>query len=600
MPDAHAPIQRWPRLRAWLSRPAIVGWVAVIGALVFAQGLLLGFQADDVWHQIFLERDPRWTPAIPASRLDLFTFYPGDPAQNQWLIDQGIASWWSDPAVRIAFFRPLTALTHLFDHAVAPGSAVFAHAHTLVWYAALVAAVAALYRRVMGSAFAAGLAAYFYAVDYNHGVIATWIANRSALVTGALGIFALVLHARARAESRRSLSALSALLFAGALFAGEMGVGAAAWFAAWVIVMDRGDLRARIAPLAPHVAAAVAWAIVYRRGDWGAHHSGVYTDPLRDPLPFALGLFEKVPVLVAAEFGGPGPDIALFGPRSQQLAVVALAVPILAGAVIAIGPIIARSREARFFALGAALSLVPACATFASVRQLVLPGVGLVGLAAQLVAEVVDASPAAVASGARRRVILAYTLFVGSAHAVFAPVTAQAAARQLWFLERMIHRWSDPIADAGLADQRLVVVNAPSVTFAQYIPARRWVDGRAVPRGLLTIGSGTRGLTLDRPDASTLIARQEGGFAVEALESLTAPRDRRWSPGDRVRVGEVRVEVLEVTEDAHPLRVAFRFPTPLEDRSLRFVTWDGAGLAPFDLPAAGGHRAIAGQALSPF
>lgn len=591
---------RWPRARAALAKPSIVVIAAALGVVVFAQALFLGFQADDLWHQIFLARAPRWAPGLVPSPFALFTFYDGDPARTMWLVDQGTAPWWTEPTVHIAFLRPVTSVTHLVDHALAPGSAVFAHAHSLLWYGALVAAVAALYRRALGATWVAGLAAVFYAVDYNHGVIATWIANRSALVSGALGVGAVVFFVHARREGKRLSHALSALLLAGSLFAGEPGVGACGWLAAWALTMDEGKLRERVARLWPQMAVAVVWAAVYRAGHWGARGSAVYLDPFREPLAYAAGLFEKVPLLVAADLGAPGPDVVMFGERWPQLALLAVSALITLVAVVVLVPFVRADRASRFFALGTALSLVPACATFASVRMLTLPGIGIVGLVAQLVAVGVDRAPPLPAEGLRRRLTLGLALFTGASHAFFAPVVSQASSRQLWFLERLVHRWSDPIDDAGLAQARLMVVNAPAIPFIGYLGPRRWVDGRAVPRAMLPMGLGARDMDLERLDERTLLARQDQGYALTDLEMLTAPRSRRWSVGERVELSGARIEVRETTPDGRPLTVAFRFDVPLEDASLRWTKWDGRGLVPFAPPPVGGKASIRGQALSPF
>jgi hypothetical protein len=70
--------------------------------------------------------------------------------------------------------------------------------------------------------------------------------------------------------------------------------------------------------------------------------------------------------------------------------------------------------------------------------------------------------------------------------------------------------------------------------------------------------------------------------------------------GERIELAAVSIEVLEITTDARPLRVAFRFPTALEDPSLRWVEWDGHGLAPAAPPAIGVRERVEGRVLWPF
>src|SRR5262245_22632556 len=55
--------------------------------------------------------------------LDLFTFTRGDPEGNLRLMDVGLMlPWWTDPHLKISFFRPLSSLTHFVDERLWPGS----------------------------------------------------------------------------------------------------------------------------------------------------------------------------------------------------------------------------------------------------------------------------------------------------------------------------------------------------------------------------------------------------------------------------------------------------------------------------------------------
>ena len=109
-------------------------------------------------------------------------------------MDLGIFPWWTDPLIKAEFLQPLTVATHRLDYRLWPDSAVLMHAHSLLWCAALVAATAVLYRRLMGPTPAAGVAALLFAVDDAHGGPAGWIANRNALVAATFGVLALLAH----------------------------------------------------------------------------------------------------------------------------------------------------------------------------------------------------------------------------------------------------------------------------------------------------------------------------------------------------------------------------------------------------------------------
>ncbi|MCA1662772.1 MAG: hypothetical protein LC659_00595, partial [Myxococcales bacterium] len=111
---------------------------------------------------------------LPDSRFDLFSFVGHRRADTFKQMDAGVLPWWTDPEVKLAFWRPLSALTHVVDWRVWPRSPAAMHVHSLLWFALALIAVAAFYRRFFaafggGGAWAAGLAILLYAVDDAHG-----------------------------------------------------------------------------------------------------------------------------------------------------------------------------------------------------------------------------------------------------------------------------------------------------------------------------------------------------------------------------------------------------------------------------------------------
>src|SRR6266511_910900 len=115
----------WLTWLTWLTRlgqPAIE-WKCALVASVLS---LPAIGSHRVFDDFVLALGARSShdPTLAARRfgiLDLFTFTNGVPAENQRLIDLGsMLPWWSDPRLKIAFFRPLSALTHLFDQLLFP------------------------------------------------------------------------------------------------------------------------------------------------------------------------------------------------------------------------------------------------------------------------------------------------------------------------------------------------------------------------------------------------------------------------------------------------------------------------------------------------
>src|SRR5512145_2064175 len=101
-----------------LSSPrASIGIITV--ALVLASpALSVGLVADDLIHQVML-REPGLS-GMSRHPLDLFRFASGDPRKAHELMNEGIFAWWTNPHTVLAFFRPVSSLTHWFDYRVWP------------------------------------------------------------------------------------------------------------------------------------------------------------------------------------------------------------------------------------------------------------------------------------------------------------------------------------------------------------------------------------------------------------------------------------------------------------------------------------------------
>jgi hypothetical protein len=210
----------------------------LLAVLVALPSLAGGLAVDDHWHKIMLSHDPAWR-SVTKSWYELFTFYDGDPERTHRILDIGLSPWWTDPELRLAFFRPVTAATHAADYALWPTHPWIMHVHSMVWFAALVAVAGWTYRRLLPG-WAGSLAGLLYALDHNHGIPVAWIANRNSLVAGVFAIAALGAHDVAvrekRAAARWTLG--SALLLALALASGESALAVGGYLVAYALFLD--------------------------------------------------------------------------------------------------------------------------------------------------------------------------------------------------------------------------------------------------------------------------------------------------------------------------------------------------------------------------
>jgi hypothetical protein len=189
---------------------------------------------------------------IYPSRLDIFNFFDGSPERTRRMLDLGRLPWWTFPDVRVAFWRPLSALTHRVDDTLWRNRPALVHVHNLGWLGALIVAAFWTYRRIMGCGVAAGLAALLYALDRTHAFPATDIVGRNTLLGALFGMLTVLLHDRWRRAGWRPGAIAAPGCLALALLSAENAAASADYVIAHALFLDRGGW-ARLHALRPHV-----------------------------------------------------------------------------------------------------------------------------------------------------------------------------------------------------------------------------------------------------------------------------------------------------------------------------------------------------------
>jgi hypothetical protein len=219
-------------------------------------------------------------------------------------MDLGFFPWWTYPGLKAEFCQVVTVWTHRLDYWLWPDSPVLMHLHSLVWFAALVVAVACLYRQMFDSAAIAGLAALLFAIDDAHGTPAGFLANRNVLIASLFGVLALIAHDAWRRKGWRLGVGLAPLLAAISLFAKEEGIGTYAYLGAYALWLDPRGWRRGCVALVPYAVVLVAWRALRDHWGYGVRDMGLYVDPLTDPGPFAAALVARLPVLLLGQWNG--------------------------------------------------------------------------------------------------------------------------------------------------------------------------------------------------------------------------------------------------------------------------------------------------------
>jgi|GEM_PF-277872 len=577
------------RLRALLVQRNAAWAIIAASLMLCAPALVTGLVLDDNFHAVAL-RDSLSTPGAKRAPWDAYTFAKS-PAQIHEMVEASIYPWWSDPEARLSFFRPLSSLTLWLDHQLWPKSPVLMHMHSLAWFALLLVVIGRIYRRFSASAFSlgfAGLALLLYAVDDAHAMSVGWIANRASVIALSCGFAALLAHDSWRNTGRTRYLAGSLSLMALAFACGEAALQALAYVFAYAVCFDGkgGKKRTRWMTLLPYAALFVVWHVGYQLGGFGASRSALYIDPFGDPIAFAKAVVTRMPVLLAAQFGGLSADLHdLLKYASPSLAafVLPLAVGTVAVSTWLFAPLWSR-RDVRFWVVGTVLSTLPVCVLAPADRLLIATGLGGSALVAILLLSVLDRAREL---RSRSRRFWVGTLAV--IHLGIAPLLLPVQAYGLSFMESYIGRAERSIPDGfDVADKTVVLLNPPSDEFGIYMSYHRIVRGGVMPEHMRWIANGDTDLMLTRVDEHTLRVRPTEGFLPKgALWTLRTP-DYRSQAGDTVALQGTEFTVTDVTPDGRPAEVLVKFDRSIDSEELVWMRWNNRdGFSPFHVPAIG-------------
>lgn len=565
------------RLLKWfmarLSAPR-AGRIVIATALVLALPALLSPLFIDEYVQAI-----KWRAEGIGSFLnDCFVF--ATPAGNRAEMEHGYGAWWTAPDFKVAFWRPLSAATHAIDLSLWPGNAALMHAHTLLWFAALLAALHALYRRVLAPRVAT-LALALYAWDDARGMVLSWIANRHALIAGLFGISAIIVHDKWRRDGWKPGVWLAPLLLALGLLSSEMALATTGFLLGHALFLDKGTAPRRMARLAPYAAVVIAWQAAWFALGNGTQASGSYTNPLVEPLSYAAKVIERAPIFSLGQLTPILADAWSMLSPAGRVAVYVLAIAVLAIVARVAWPRLGAQPQGRFWLVGAGISLLLICATGPQDRNLVFVGFGVAPALAMLFAALVDDPPAA-----------RWPRLVGGALAVFNLALAPAQLPLKCLMMRAAEGMMAPVnasipRDAAASGKTLVVAWMafdPAVYFSW---TKRDAEGTPRPGKTRILSVSVGDVSVSRPDEVTLRLQPRDGFFATEVSKVMRDASRPFRVGDVVALSNMTATVTAITDDGRPLGVEFRFAAPLESPEWLWMRGAGQGLVDWTPPAVG-------------
>lgn len=574
-------------LLRWLSAPRADAIIVVLAFVGLLPSLNTGLAADDYLHAVMLDR-PCPLPGFQRAPLDIFRFC--DPRYFAQLFEQGIFSWWDDPAARLAFLRPISALTHVLDHELFRLTGPLMHLHSALWALVLLLGVRALYRTLSPDRLTANLALALYALDDARGWLVSWVAARNAAIATAFSVWTLYVHHAGRSRQLRGAPLVGPLLFALALLSGEGSIATCGYLFAYALVIERGPLRARALSLVPYGVVVVLWRVVYRAYGFGAHGSSLYHDPGADPVAFAWAWLTNMPLLVAAQLGSIWSDVSmlLFVTPKLELALWLWSALFIGVVGWLARPQLRAEPLSQYAAIGLLFATIPAVSVTPPMDRL-LTWIAIGGsllLAQLLVPLLCDA-----AAGRARKLALSALLVLNLVGAPFLPSRARG---NLVMRDSLVRAEAAIPRDASVADKTLVYLNPPLLPYAAYLPIERAASGVPRPRYQHILGIAMTEMRVERLDAYTLRLSQPEGFVRDPISRLMWSRQRPFHEGERIVQADMILTVRSVTDDLRPLSIEAHFARPLEDPSYLWVQWRDTQSQPFVPPALGEQVVLPG------
>lgn len=592
MPPADPSAQILP---AWLSRlvthARLPWWLAIAAMLLTSHSLWMGFHLDDYIHRYLLSDLPGAADLLRAYESP-FGVANGEPLINRWQVEHGYAPWWIDRDLLVSLWRPISYATHELDALLWPDNAFAMHAINLLWFGALVVVVTRLYRQVMGPTAIAGLASLFYALSHTNGFAVGWIANRNALVSAGFGVLALTFYDRGRSHGGAA-RLLSPLCLIAALLSGEGSVAVLGYMLAHAMFLDTNTWRARLIALSPHVAIVVTWRVVYNFLGHGAHGSGLYLDPIREPLAFAIAATTRLPLLIMGQLAIPPAEGYVLGPPAWAPAILMFAWVVTALFALSVFGLARADRVARFWLAGVLFALVPNCTTYANNRLLFFVGIGAMGLLAQLWIGFLSRAVWVPSNPLLRA--LAHT-FVGAAaflHLFISPLLLPLATQSVAFTRPINPALAELTNDSDLAHQDLLLLTAPEYFYVKLIPVMRALAHEQPAHAIHALSYGPVATQVRRVDTHTLVVDYDGGILPDITTQLYRRADIPMHVGERFDYAGVEVEVLAIEADGRANQVRFRFARSLDSDVFRVMNWNGEAFVATQLPKVGDAIALA-------
>lgn len=601
------------------SRSSLTRWLGylIIGLCLWLRWPVLstGFTVDDFAQLAMMRGDY----PVPRAPLSLFTFSDGSTAENERLKAVGFFPWWSHPELRVSLLRPLASALMWLDFKLFERNAMLYHLHSALWWIAMLLALLRLNREILDDT-SALVALALFSLHPGHNLLLGWIANRNAIVATTFALIGLTFQLRASGKSVKRNLVAALLCYLIAIASSEYAIGYFV-YGAMISAVRAPTTLARGLRICTWTACAVGYVLLRGALGYGTRGSGMYIDPLREPIAFLEAAVQRFPVLVgdavlalrSTWWSGGFPwagaffqagwvrredamDLTYF--RDVQVG-FGLGACLIAALVARTALRTAAFRErttALAFALALPLAFVPALASLPESR-LMLPA--LIGWTALVSGALVRTWKTACAQRTRGKWASLAALACVVSIEGFAPlIYAVDELHELPQAAGAIRRsMITPTIDRIVSKGKIVLLAAaadPTTTI--YVPLVRTWYGHGGPDSCQLLMGGYGPQRLTRVDQNQfLLERLEHAFTTFDVYASAFNRGP-IEYGQHFRAGALDVEVLR-TDRGRPMVARYTLDRALDSPEVVLLSQTEKGLVPVSFPQVGENVVIPAAAL---
>lgn len=556
--------------------------------MIAAPALALGFFSDDYAFLAFLEKRDADNPPV----WDLYRFFSGDETLTKRIVAEGMAPWWTWPGLRLHLLRPLPSELLALDHAVFKHAAIGWHAHSLLWYAALLIAASALFRRLLPPR-AATFALAAYTFSGANAFAFAWPSARHAAIAAlfsAIGLGAYLGLRHSQAPRSRAALVLPYVALAVGLLAGETALGGIALALAFVAVgpaaaPTQGSWRHRLLRALPLLGITAVYLVAYALLGAGARGSDAYASPFADPVGFAQLAAMHLPILVGAAILGVPAELATMASPLVLAGIGAAAG--LGGYLLwrACAPRLPEDLRAQggWLALGGLAAAAIGAGGIPGSRELIVANFAFAALFAVLLVYGMGPGPYA---AARRASLVVLALI----HLALAPLGQLSDLHSLDRMARATDTAARDILREANADRDVFIVAASDPLASMYAPIAAKESGTkaASELGCVAWLSGVHAdVTVTRLSARGLAIEPHGRtFLTGPFETLFRSSSEPLKLGDDAVVCGAHVRVAAMS-DGRPSRIEVNQARTLDAYGGAWIAWRNGGFERLALPPIG-------------